>query len=201
MLLDYLIGILFFGDFRILFVCALFVLVCMSGFFPASIAVLAFSSVFSLFESIQIALIGLFVSSTLSFFIARIFFKKYFDICSAKYPKFHLVRRSLEDGSWLHVFVFRLSPVVPFGMVSYLMGATRISYVNFIFGTLGTIPSLIVLVLSGYIAGAGAKYLNQDDLSLFNNVVLMVGIVATLFICFKIFKILKLSEHFRSNRD
>lgn len=81
-----------------------------------------------------------------------------------------------EDGRRL-VFLLRLSPVVPFVLSNYALGATRVKLVDFMIGTLGLAPIVVSYAAFGKAAGATNAATGKPALSL---PVLIAGIGATL---------------------
>jgi uncharacterized membrane protein YdjX (TVP38/TMEM64 family) len=59
----------------------------------------------------------------------------------------------IADSGWRLVFLLRMSPLAPFGLVSYVFGLSRVSLGDYILGTLASLPALLALVYTGAIAG------------------------------------------------
>lgn len=83
-----------------------------------------------------------------------------------------------EDGRRL-VFFLRLSPVVPFVLTNYALGATRVKLPDYLLGTLGMTPIVVSYAAFGKAAGATNTVTGESALSW---PVLGVGIVATVFL-------------------
>jgi uncharacterized membrane protein YdjX (TVP38/TMEM64 family) len=66
-------------------------------------------------------------------------------------PRLSRVRRALVRNGVLAVAAIRLVPVAPFTLVNAVAGASRIPFVDYLFGTaLGMTPGLIMLSMLGY---------------------------------------------------
>jgi uncharacterized membrane protein YdjX (TVP38/TMEM64 family) len=57
---------------------------------------------------------------------------------------------AVEQGGWKIVCMIRLSPVMPFSLISYCMGMTDIAPVPYLVGTLAALPALLLYVMAGH---------------------------------------------------
>ncbi len=57
---------------------------------------------------------------------------------------------AVEQGGWKIVCMIRLSPVMPFSLISYCMGMTDIAPLPYLAGTLAALPSLLLYVMAGH---------------------------------------------------
>lgn len=96
-----------------------------------------------------------------------------------------LVLRALEcavmDGGWRFIGLVRLSPLLPFGLLNYYFGVTRIPFKAYLPGTLlGIIPGTSVNVL---LASAGYTYALGGMRHPLKLVMLAIGLVVTVLVC------------------
>jgi uncharacterized membrane protein YdjX (TVP38/TMEM64 family) len=104
--------------------------------------------VFGLFEGFVYTMIGALCGATLSFYITRILgqnFVKQF----IKHDITHF-DDVLQKNGFLIILLLRLIPILPFDVISYSAGVSKIKYKDFVLATfLGTIPGILVYVNLG----------------------------------------------------
>lgn len=67
-----------------------------------------------------------------------------------KHPKIDAARKALVDEGWKAVALFQLSPILPFGLQNYLLGASRVRLGHFVTGTaLAMLPLAALFVFAG----------------------------------------------------
>lgn len=99
--------------------------------------------------------------------------------------KRRLLLRALEsaviEGGWRFVGLVRLSPLLPFSLLNYYFGITRISFRQYLPGTfLGIIPGTSVNVL---LASAGYAYALGSMRHPLKLGLLIIGVAVTVFVC------------------
>jgi uncharacterized membrane protein YdjX (TVP38/TMEM64 family) len=97
----------------------------------------------------------------------------------------HLLLRAVESavtgGGWRFVGLVRLSPLLPFSLLNYYFGITRISFRQYLPGTLlGIIPGTSVNVL---LASAGYAYTLGGMRHPLKLAMLAVGLAVTVVVC------------------
>lgn len=91
------------------------------------------------------------------------------------------VEGAVVDGGWRFIGLVRLSPLLPFNLLNYYFGVTRVSFLQYLPGTLlGILPGTSVNVL---LASAGYAYTLGGMRHPLKLAMLAVGIVVTAFIC------------------
>ena len=66
-------------------------------------------------------------------------------------PRLHRVRRSIAERGVLAVAAIRLVPIAPFTLVNLVAGASKIPFVDYLFGTIiGMAPGLILMSALGH---------------------------------------------------
>jgi uncharacterized membrane protein YdjX (TVP38/TMEM64 family) len=67
------------------------------------------------------------------------------------------VRRAVAgEGIWV-MFLLRLSPVIPFTVLNYALALSGVKYTDFIIASIGMIPTILLYVYYGKVAGDVAK--------------------------------------------
>jgi uncharacterized membrane protein YdjX (TVP38/TMEM64 family) len=91
------------------------------------------------------------------------------------------VEGAVVDGGWRFIGLIRLSPLLPFNLLNYYFGVTRVSFLQFLPGTLlGILPGTSVNVL---LASAGYAYTLGGMRHPLKLAMLAIGIVVTAFVC------------------
>ncbi|WZL74967.1 TVP38/TMEM64 family protein [Clostridiaceae bacterium 35-E11] len=116
--------------------------------FPDAILAVAGGMVFGLYEGFVYTMIGALCGATLSFYIARILGQN----CVKRFIKHDITRFEdvLQKNGFFIVLLLRLIPLLPFDVISYSAGISKIKYKDFVLATiLGTIPGILVYVNLG----------------------------------------------------
>jgi phospholipase D1/2 len=67
-----------------------------------------------------------------------------------RHPRANAARKALIDEGWKGVALFQLSPVLPFGLQNYLLGASHVGLRPFVVGTaLAMLPLAALFVFAG----------------------------------------------------
>ena len=92
--------------------------------------------------------------SAATFLIARYLARGWVARRIARYPRFAAVDRAVGADGLRIVFLLRLSPVFPFNLLNYALGATRVRFRDYLLGALGMLPGTFLYVYLGSL-GAG----------------------------------------------
>lgn len=155
---------------------------------PAAVFSVAGGMLFGAVKGFILNLIGLFISATTVFFIARYLGKGFiYKILKGKMLK---LDNQLKCNGFKFMVLFRMIPIFPFDLLSLAAGVSSIKYRDFICGSvLGSIPE--ILCYSLIITGFGRNHHGQSKFVFF-----MVAII--ILIMFFVYKsnsnIIKLDE-------
>ena len=101
-------------------------------------------------------------------------------------PKFNAIDRAIEKQGGKIVGLLRLSPALPFSISNYLFGLTAVKFWPYVFATwIGTLPGTVMFVYLGVLGKAGLNAAAETDVtssSSAQNVLLIVGLLATIFV-------------------
>jgi uncharacterized membrane protein YdjX (TVP38/TMEM64 family) len=89
-----------------------------------------------------------------------------------------------RDG-WRFVFLLRISPVMPFAVTSYALGASCVTMTNYMIGTLGALPALFGYVIVGTLARAGFAAATQGT-DIVRWLIIGAGLAATILLTWRI---------------
>ena len=119
--------------------------------------------------------------AALSFVIGRYLAGGWLRALASRRLLLRAVESAVIEGGWRFVGLVRLSPLLPFGLLNYYFGVTRIPFRQFLPGTfLGIIPGTSVNVL---LASAGYAYTLGGMRHPLKLALLAVGVVVTGFVC------------------
>lgn len=151
---------------------------------PASILTLGTGFVFGLTVGTVTASIGGILGAVAAFLTGRIFVRQWLLRRIAGHPKFIAIDGAIGCQGFRIVFLSRLSPILPFNILNYAYGATKVSLRDyFIASWIGMLPETFMYVY----LGAGARSLTQVAAGQVNNgvpqeVMFWVGLAATLLV-------------------
>ena len=96
-------------------------------------------------------------------------------------PRFAAIERAVSARGRRIVFLLRLSPVVPFNFLNYVLGVTTISVADFVVASIGTIPGAIVYAYAGKVTGEALALAGKAQVSRNASyyAVLVAGLAAT----------------------
>jgi uncharacterized membrane protein YdjX (TVP38/TMEM64 family) len=114
-------------------------------------------------------------ASSLAFLAARHLARDRIRALLKRQPKYRAFDKAIEEEGWRVVVLLRLSPILPFNLQNYALGATAIPFVQYLIATLlGIIPGIAIYVYFG-IFGKG---LLQSGPNILDWVVFGFGILA-----------------------
>lgn len=116
--------------------------------FPDSILAIASGLIFGLYKGCILTMIGALCGATLSFYISRLLGKEALKKIIKK--DINYFEKGLSKNGFLIILLLRLIPLLPFDVISYGAGLSKIKYKDFILATLiGIIPGVYVYVNLG----------------------------------------------------
>ncbi|HEV3010377.1 MAG TPA: VTT domain-containing protein [Burkholderiales bacterium] len=125
-------------------------------FMPAWIFPLVAGAVFGLGWGLAAALAGALASALAAFLLARTVMRRPVERIARKYEAFKAVNTAVAKDGWKVVALLRMSPVLPSGVKSYLLGLTRVRLADYLTASAaGMLPGILLKVYVGA-AGRGA---------------------------------------------
>lgn len=90
------------------------------------------------------------LGATLSFLIARYFARNWVERKLQAYPRFAAIDAAVERQGFKIILLVRLQPVLPFVLLNYALGLTRVRLADYIVASwIGMLPATIVYVYLG----------------------------------------------------
>jgi uncharacterized membrane protein YdjX (TVP38/TMEM64 family) len=170
---------------------------------PASILALGTGFVFGLTAGTLTASIGGILGAVSAFLAGRIFVRQWLLRRMAGHPKFLAIDGAIGSQGFRIVFLSRLSPILPFNILNYAYGATKVSLKDyFVASWIGMLPETFMYVY----LGSGARSLTQVATGQVTRgapqeVMFWVGLAATLLVIITVTRITRralqqtMSEH------
>ena len=160
--------------FVLLYVLAVVLLV------PGSVLALAAGLAYGAW-GLPLALTAATTGAGLSFLIGRYIAQKQVRLLARRRPVLRAVECAVSEGGWRIVGLVRLSPLLPFSLLNYFFGVTRIPFRHYLPATFfGIIPGTSVNV---FVAAAGHAASLDGLRNPFRLALLGVGLVVTAVVC------------------
>jgi uncharacterized membrane protein YdjX (TVP38/TMEM64 family) len=117
-----------------------------------------FSCTFGLAKGLLYGTMAVFVGASAgavwAFVVGRYLLRDQVVALTQKYTKFKCLDVALERKGLHIMLLLRLSPVVPFNVINYLMGVTSVSLGSYCVAMVGIIPAITLLLFFGASAGS-----------------------------------------------
>lgn len=128
---------------------------CCVFFIPASFLTFAAGAVWGFWGGLALVLAGNGLGSLCCLLITRYFFHSWAERYSEKNRKLRAMREAVEHDGWKIVFLTRLSPLMPYSLINYALGLTKLSAWQFLGATaVGSIPATAIYVYFGTLMGS-----------------------------------------------
>lgn len=123
------------------------------AFVPGSLLTLAAGAIFGLARGTLLVFVAATLGASLAFLIARYAARAAVERRLAVDARFAAVDRAIGAEGRRIVFLLRLSPLVPFNLLNYALGITRVRFVDYLVASIGMLPGTLLYVYSGKVAG------------------------------------------------
>ena len=158
---------------------------------PGSPLTFAAGALFGFWKGLILVSLSSTLGATCAFMVSRYLIRKSVEKRVLENKKFQSIDNEINEQGWKIVILARLSPIIPFFLLNYALGITKIRFIHFIFASwVGMIPGTTVYVLMGTMGGA---FINGKKSS-FEWVLLGIGLIATILVTLLISKIVKNSQ-------
>ena len=122
------------------------------AFVPASLLTLAAGALFGVLRGTMFVLIGATIGALAAFLIARYVARDWIAARLAKDTRFAAIDAAIAEQGRKVVFLLRLSPVIPFSVLNYALGLTKVRIGDFVLASVGMLPGTLLYVYSGNLA-------------------------------------------------
>jgi uncharacterized membrane protein YdjX (TVP38/TMEM64 family) len=120
---------------------------------PGSLLTLAAGAIFGVWPGVLWVFLGATVGASAAFLIGRYLARGAVERRAAGDPRFQALDRAIAADGRRIVFLLRLSPAVPFALLNYLLGLTRVRFADFLVASIGMLPGTTLYVYYGKVAG------------------------------------------------
>jgi uncharacterized membrane protein YdjX (TVP38/TMEM64 family) len=138
--------------FHALFI-GLLIVGCLTSILPASILGVFAGAFFGIGEGFLISAGSFLVAALTAFSFSRYFFRAASRRLAGKVINLENLEENLHKFGWKYALLLRLTPIAPFGVMSYGLGLTPIKMWHYVLTTFGTFPFLLACVCLGHASG------------------------------------------------
>jgi|Transcript_13903 uncharacterized membrane protein YdjX (TVP38/TMEM64 family) len=121
--------------------------------------------------------IGASSGAIVSFLIGRFLLRDWVMNLTMKYAIFKALDVALEEKGLRIMTLLRLSPIIPFNAINYIMGVTSISLLHYTIALIAIIPGTILFVFLGVSAGSLTDSMSSNDDPTVTIIIVVVGIL------------------------
>jgi uncharacterized membrane protein YdjX (TVP38/TMEM64 family) len=123
---------------------------------PGSLLTLGAGAVFGVVRGCLYVSIASTLGATCAFLVGRHLARDWVERRIAGHPAFNAMDQAVAADGWKIVGLARLSPVLPFVLLNYALGLTRISLKGYVLASwIGMLPGTVMYVYLGSLARAG----------------------------------------------
>jgi uncharacterized membrane protein YdjX (TVP38/TMEM64 family) len=123
------------------------------AFVPASLLTLGAGAIFGIVDGVIYVFVAATVGSCLAFLVSRYLARSAVEKKLEGKPKFSAIDRAVAAEGLKIVFLLRLTPAVPFNLLNYALGLTRVRFADYAIASVGMLPGTLLYVYSGKLAG------------------------------------------------
>ncbi len=127
------------------------------AFIPGSLLTLAGGAIFGLWKGTLLVFVGASLGANLAFLVSRYVARGAVERRISGEPRFAAIDRAVRREGLKITFLLRLTPVVPFVLLNYALGLTRVRLVDYALACIGMLPATLLYVYYGKVAGDLAR--------------------------------------------
>jgi len=131
-------------------------------FVPASILTLGAGVVFGVIQGSLYVYIAASIGASLAFLVGRYIARGWVEKQIEGNQRFKAIDQAVAEEGMKIVLLTRLSPIFPFNLLNYAYGLTKVTFRDYVVGTLGILPGTIMFVYVGSLAKNLATLGSQD---------------------------------------
>jgi uncharacterized membrane protein YdjX (TVP38/TMEM64 family) len=120
---------------------------------PAALLTLSAGALWGFRWGVLYVALGASFGAALAFLAARYIFRRYVEAYVDRHPRLAAIDRAVEAEGARLVFLLRLSPLVPYVLLNYILGISRVSFRDYMVGLAGMLPIAAAYVYAGKVAG------------------------------------------------
>jgi uncharacterized membrane protein YdjX (TVP38/TMEM64 family) len=120
---------------------------------PCFLLTLASGALWGVREGVVYVMAGASLGATLAFLCARYLVRRLVQVYVDRHPRLAAIDRAVESEGLRLVLLLRLSPVVPYILLNYVLGVSRLRFRDYAGGLIGMFPTALMYVYAGKVAG------------------------------------------------
>ena len=99
-------------------------------------------------------MVGYWIGAICAFLLGRYIFRESSEQLAQKYRVMKALERALKNDGLKVMILMRLSPIIPFIFINYVLGVTSVTFADFAVSTLFILPGTTVYVFIGTTTGS-----------------------------------------------
>ena len=100
----------------------------------------------------SVVFVGAFIGAHLTFYLGRTFLKEWAQKKVSNFPKVQIMEKAVKREGLKVIFLTRLSPLFPFGLLNFTYGLSEVKVRDFTIGMIGILPGTILYCSLGSLA-------------------------------------------------
>jgi uncharacterized membrane protein YdjX (TVP38/TMEM64 family) len=122
-------------------------------FAPAFLLTIAAGAIFGFVQGVIYVMIGATIGATLAFLTGRYLARQFVEGLLRREPRLQIIDRAVERHGFRLVALLRMSPAVPFVLLNYALGLSRVKLLDYVAASIGMLPVVAMYVYTGKVAG------------------------------------------------
>lgn len=122
-------------------------------FAPAFLLTIAAGAIFGFLKGVFYVMIGATIGATLAFLTGRYLARHFVERLLHRDPRLQIIDRAVERHGFRLVALLRMSPAVPFVLLNYALGLSRVKLLDYVAASIGMLPVVAMYVYTGKVAG------------------------------------------------
>ena len=136
---------------------AAILLLTLVGIVPGALLGMAGGAVFGFAGGFLVSATGIIIGAIAAFWLGRSLLRPWLLDWLAEHPLMARLDNALAEEGWRLTALLRISPIMPFSLTSYALGASRLLFRDYALGTLASLPPLAGYVGIGALGGWGLQ--------------------------------------------
>jgi uncharacterized membrane protein YdjX (TVP38/TMEM64 family) len=124
---------------------------------PCVLLTLAAGALWGVGRGLVYAVTGASLGAALAFLTARYVLRRFVQAYVDRHPRLAAIDRAVEAEGLRLMFLLRLSPIVPYTLLNYVLGVSRVRFREFMGGLAGMVPAALMYVYAGKVIGDAAS--------------------------------------------
>lgn len=120
---------------------------------PAVLLTVSAGALFGFRRGVIYVSLGATLGAVLAFFAARHLVRQFVETYVSRHPRLAAIDRAVASEGARLVLLLRLSPIVPYVLLNYVLGISRVSVRDYMVGLAGMLPAVAAYVYAGKVAG------------------------------------------------